>query len=194
MTQEDLVNDGWKPELCMIGTLYFKDAYFCKLNEENKVVLFHMSDDIKPLGIAETFEEIDKLRQTHELSEIVHLEFLLNKLKKDYLNKYSEENIVIMTQEEKAKAYDEALERAKNLYPVLHKGCKEVIEDIFPKLAETDGGRMGNSPKSNTNPLYWKPSKAQMIALSLAIDGRCPPTNYYFQDLKDLYNKLLYFY
>ena len=64
-----------------------------------------------------------------------------------------------MTQEEKAKAYDKALEQAKNLYP-----------------------------------LYWKPSKAQMIALSLAIEGRCPPTNYYFQDLKDLYNKLLYFY
>ena len=47
-----------------------------------------------------------------------------------------------MTQEEKAKAYDEALERAKNLYPGVHKGCKEVIENVFPELNESEDERI----------------------------------------------------
>lgn len=38
--------------------------------------------------------------------------------------------------------YEQALERAKNLYAGVHKGCKEVIDNIFPELAESEDERM----------------------------------------------------
>lgn len=47
-----------------------------------------------------------------------------------------------MTDIEKAKAYDEALERAANLYAGVHKGCKEVIDNIFPELCESEDERV----------------------------------------------------
>ena len=34
--------------------------------------------------------------------------------------------------------YEQALERAKNLYAGVHKGCKEVIDNIFPELRESE--------------------------------------------------------
>lgn len=40
------------------------------------------------------------------------------------------------------KVYKEALERAKNLYSGVHKGCKEVIENVFPELAENEDERI----------------------------------------------------
>ena len=46
-----------------------------------------------------------------------------------------------MTQEEKAKAYDEALERAKECHIdglSLHQPVKDVIEHIFPELKESE--------------------------------------------------------
>ena len=42
------------------------------------------------------------------------------------------------TIEEKAKAYDEALERADAIYPGLHEQDKKVLEYIFPSLLESE--------------------------------------------------------
>ena len=43
-----------------------------------------------------------------------------------------------MTQEQKAKRYDEALNWMRELYPGLHGATKEDAEHFFPKLAESE--------------------------------------------------------
>lgn len=47
-------------------------------------------------------------------------------------------NATIMTTEEKAKRYDEALEWMRELYPGLHGATKEDAEHYFPELAENE--------------------------------------------------------
>ena len=47
-----------------------------------------------------------------------------------------------MTTEEKAKAYDEALNWMRELYPGLHGATKEDAEHYFPELAESEDERM----------------------------------------------------
>jgi hypothetical protein len=49
-----------------------------------------------------------------------------------------------MTTEEKAKAYDEALERAEIAYKDTDKHIKATIERIFPKLRESEDKRIGS--------------------------------------------------
>ena len=47
----------------------------------------------------------------------------------------------LMTTEEKAKAYDEALERARKAYnaiPPESRGARKIIEDAFPELRESE--------------------------------------------------------
>lgn len=51
----------------------------------------------------------------------------------------------IMTQEEKAKAYDEAFKRAKDCHTdglSLHQPVRDVIEHIFPELKESENERI----------------------------------------------------
>jgi len=47
-----------------------------------------------------------------------------------------------MTQEEKAKAYDEAIERAKSWYINAQIDSKKSLEDLFPELKELEGERI----------------------------------------------------
>ena len=92
MTEEQVVLNGWEPKLCKIGTLYFKDAYFCKLNEDSSSIsLFHCHDDMNPLGEASTFEEVRELQKQCELKEIKITEIILNAMKKRYNEIYSED-------------------------------------------------------------------------------------------------------
>lgn len=51
-------------------------------------------------------------------------------------------NTTIMTREEKAKRYDEALEWMRELYPGLHGATKEDAEHYFPELKESEDERM----------------------------------------------------
>ena len=99
------------------------------------------------------------------------------------------------------KAYNEALERAKNLYAGVHKGCKEVIDNIFPELCESEDERIrqklvalvqwgstfhssGISGQDATEmqkwlekqkeqkPMEWKPQAESLEALMYAIEGK----------------------
>ncbi len=50
-----------------------------------------------------------------------------------------------MTQEEKARAYDEALERARKAYNAIlpeNRGARKIIEDAFPELSESEDERI----------------------------------------------------
>lgn len=87
MTEEQLINDGWKPELCKIGTLYFKGNYFCRLDDETATV-FSKSNDMTPLGTAKTFEEMEKIQMTREETDIIYTEFRLKIMIKAFKEKY----------------------------------------------------------------------------------------------------------
>lgn len=50
-----------------------------------------------------------------------------------------------MTQEEKAKAYDEALERASVAYKDEDRHLKSTLERIFPELKENDDKKIKNA-------------------------------------------------
>lgn len=89
MTHEQLTLNGWKPELCKIDTLYFKDGYFCRL-KDGKITVYSVSDDMNPLGTAETFSEVRELQKNHELSVIQSLENTVKLLKMTFEKKYGE--------------------------------------------------------------------------------------------------------
>ena len=58
-----------------------------------------------------------------------------------------------MTEKEKAKAYDEALERAKKLY------SKGITEEIFSELKEDDDERIRKEIISILRNAYWTSNK-----------------------------------
>ena len=73
MTLQELLDNGYKPQQCKIGTLYFKDGFFCRLNYD-EVVYYSNSDDMHPLGLAKTFDEIKELEKKYYRDEIAALE------------------------------------------------------------------------------------------------------------------------
>ena len=73
MTKEDLINAGYKPQACKIGTLYFKDGFFCRLHAD-KCIFYSTSDDMTPLGTVDTIEEITELEKKYYRDEIAALE------------------------------------------------------------------------------------------------------------------------
>lgn len=70
-----------------------------------------------------------------------------------------------MTQEEKAKAYDEALKRANGLS--LHQPIKDVIEYIFPELAECDDEKIRKNLIAFFKSEYGENSNARFAGIKV---------------------------
>ena len=103
MTEKELRENGWKPESCKIGTLYFKDVFFCRLDGE-KAIVFSANDDMNPLGTAETLDEIKEIQMQYELDRIHTMEERLVKARTYFENVYGvkpeerlEEGVVVKT-------------------------------------------------------------------------------------------------
>ena len=90
MTKEDFLNDGWKPQQCKIGTLYFKDCFFARVLNDGKVSVSSVHDDMHTLAIVETKEEIDNTIKNFYRDVILELENKLETIKKDFFEKYGE--------------------------------------------------------------------------------------------------------
>ncbi len=56
MTEKELIEFGYKPEQCKIGTLYFKGSIFVILNN-NIADVREIGDDTASFGIATTLDE-----------------------------------------------------------------------------------------------------------------------------------------
>ena len=115
-----------------------------------------------------------------------------------------------MTQEQKAKAYDEAIERAKvfkeHLLEINDKDYADEMDYIFPELAESEDEKMlkdtirfcelcGNQVSANwlkslKDRYTWKPSDEQMEALAnaLSLAKNCGEESAF--DLRTLYEQL----
>lgn len=91
MTKEEIKELGWMPTECKIGTLYFKDGFFCHICEDGNVKVFHTSDDMNPLGVASSADEIKELMKKHDLSVIKKLEMELALHRSVFAGKYGVE-------------------------------------------------------------------------------------------------------
>ena len=90
MTEQELINKGWESKLCKIGTLYFKDTFFIRLDKDTALV-FSSNDDMHPIGKASTYEEIILLQKESDKKDILWFEATLQALKYSYKEKYGEE-------------------------------------------------------------------------------------------------------
>jgi hypothetical protein len=103
MTEKELCDNRWRPMSCKIGTLYFKDVFFCRLDGE-KAIVFSVNDDMNPLGTAETLDEIKEIQMQYELDRIHTMEERLVKTRTYFENVYGvkpeerlEEGVVVKT-------------------------------------------------------------------------------------------------
>ena len=60
ITKEDLINKGFKPKLCKIGTLYFNDPFFCIL-KDGKADIRTNSNDMRTFKIIENIDELSEV-------------------------------------------------------------------------------------------------------------------------------------
>lgn len=90
MTREELINAGWKCRLCKIGSLYFKDGYFCRFKADGNLLVFSEGDDMNPIGEAQTMDDITALQKKHELGTIRAIEKAYELMVKAYEMKYGE--------------------------------------------------------------------------------------------------------
>lgn len=90
MTSEQLILSGWEPESCKIGTLYFKDGFFCRL-KDGKAVVFSVDNDMIPIGEGETFSDIREIQKEYTKNTIKLMEFSLELKKKFFKDYYGEE-------------------------------------------------------------------------------------------------------
>lgn len=57
MTEKELIQFGYKPKQCKIGTLYFKGSIFVRLND-NIADVREVVDDTNSFGTATTLDEL----------------------------------------------------------------------------------------------------------------------------------------
>lgn len=60
MTEQELIEFGYKPEQCKIGTLYLKGSVFVILNN-NIADVREVGDDTTSFGIATTLDELKNI-------------------------------------------------------------------------------------------------------------------------------------
>lgn len=90
MTEQELLDDGWKPELCKIGTLYFKDGFFCRFKELGKVIVFSVTDDMNQIGVAENVKHLEEVQKQYYKNIIKKLKINYEVTKEYYEKKYKE--------------------------------------------------------------------------------------------------------
>ena len=93
MTNQELVDNGWKPRDCRVGTLYFNGDFFCRLKKDGIAVIYRCKDDMNPIGCAGTVEDILLLMEKSDLAEITLFEATLNLMKAQYERKYNKKFI-----------------------------------------------------------------------------------------------------
>ena len=90
MNKQELLDNGWNPEECRIGTLYFIEGFFCRFKEPDKVTVFSIADDMNPLGVAETIEELESIQKNFYKEKIIKFKSYYEELKKYYEDRYNE--------------------------------------------------------------------------------------------------------
>ena len=80
MTQDELINDGWVPKNCKIGTLYFKGEFFGRIRGE-VFELRCIDNDMVPIGNALTLKDIRDVQKYHYKWKVRECERMLEQAK-----------------------------------------------------------------------------------------------------------------
>lgn len=76
ITEEELLESGWRKENCKIGMLYFAGMFFGSL-KDGVFTLYHTSNDMCPIGHTKSFDEIKALQKDYFVKETNALESVL---------------------------------------------------------------------------------------------------------------------
>lgn len=90
MTEEDLLENGWQSQACKIGTLYFKDGFFCRFKESGIATVFSVTDDMNPIGVANNVEQLEEAQKHYYQTVIKKLKMNYEVMKEYYEKKYKE--------------------------------------------------------------------------------------------------------
>lgn len=63
MTDKELKDYGYNPQICKIGTLYFKGSFFVMLNDDGSVDFRLKEKDMESYGTAKTIDELKELEK-----------------------------------------------------------------------------------------------------------------------------------
>ncbi|WP_296864383.1 hypothetical protein [uncultured Methanobrevibacter sp.] len=88
MINEDLLNEGWVPKECKVGTFWFKNNYVCGVKGDDSIVVWSRDDDMNPLGTADNIQGIKYIQRKHESDIIKFVETKLNKMKENFKETY----------------------------------------------------------------------------------------------------------
>lgn len=90
MTKQELIDAGWKPKTCKIGTLYFKHGFFCSFKDENTVKVYSITDDLNPICVTSELEVVNDAEKYFYKDQVKRLKMKYLSAKEFYENKYNE--------------------------------------------------------------------------------------------------------
>lgn len=91
MTRKELKENGWYPQACKIGTLFFKGNFFCRFINDDTVTVMSTSNDMLPLGKATTLDELKKIQKEYDKEKIKEYKMRLEELLQTYKKTYNED-------------------------------------------------------------------------------------------------------
>lgn len=91
MTDLELKTYGWTPQVCKIGTLYFRDNFFCRFINDDTVTVLSVKDDMYPLGRAKTIEELDNIQKEYDRKQLEGHKRKYEEMLHFYKSKYNED-------------------------------------------------------------------------------------------------------
>ena len=72
MTNKELKDYGYNPQICKIGTLYFKDNFFVILKSDGSVDFHSREDDMNSRETVKFITELKKLEKQYYIDKAEH--------------------------------------------------------------------------------------------------------------------------
>lgn len=91
MTKTELKENGWSPQACKIGTLFFKGNFFCRFINDDTVTVMSTSNDMLSLGKATTLDELKNIQKEYDKEKIREAKRRLEELLQAYKINYNED-------------------------------------------------------------------------------------------------------
>lgn len=77
MTDKELKDYGYNPQICKIGILYSKDNFFVILKSDGSVDFRLREDDMNSRGIAKSITELKNLEKQYYIDKAEHYRHLV---------------------------------------------------------------------------------------------------------------------
>lgn len=91
MTKTELKENGWSPQACKIGTLFFKGNFFCRFINDDTVTVMSTSNDMLSLGKATTLDELKNIQKEYDRKQLEAHKRKYEEMLHFYKSKYNED-------------------------------------------------------------------------------------------------------